>query len=434
VSKRSFSRRYESTVSKSLKVPTFNHQCLARSKFFFNRDMNFLQAISRELQIELFPPKANIITEGEMGEKMYFLHRGEVEILVGPNEHKVTQLSDGNVFGEMVLFGSGKRAATVRAVEACDCRVIHHRLFGQILKKFPDEQKFFAQVAAERLGQTKQVKQQQKGDDEQPVQEPSRRASSGGEMGSPPGALSGARRGSLGSGVKARASILSPLPTSPPGTSRRRSLVNYAFMQAERDKVEAPQALPKLPQQGNKRRASAGDGRRRSGGGDDEGLGDSSDSSGEEVPLPRPPQSARASGCSSVGSAGSAPGRPTPSPLGGPVEVAPRSFTDPLQAPLARPRPREERPSGAHSSLGKHMAARPWQEQLCVMLAAPSPRLPRQQPTLPPRAGADAAHVPARALPMPERKLPMPEIRSARDVHPPRIDVLELAARQISAR
>eukprot|EP00932_Pfiesteria_piscicida_P013389 SRR837773.24944.p2 GENE.SRR837773.24944~~SRR837773.24944.p2 ORF type:complete len:155 (-),score=60.90 SRR837773.24944:184-591(-) len=99
-----------------------------------------------------------------MGEKMYFLHRGEVEILIGAGQTKVAQLSDGNVFGEMAVFGSAKRAATVRAMESCDCRVIHHRVFSGILKKFPKEHEFFMQLYAERLGQTNKAKQDEEDD------------------------------------------------------------------------------------------------------------------------------------------------------------------------------------------------------------------------------------------------------------------------------
>mmetsp|Transcript_10791 Transcript_10791/g.23804 ORF Transcript_10791/g.23804 Transcript_10791/m.23804 type:complete len:417 (+) Transcript_10791:1835-3085(+) len=170
-----FARRFKSSMSRMLKAPTFNHLCLGRSKFFYNRDQKFLQAISREFQIELFPPGKNIITEGDMRESLYFLHRGEVEILVGPTESRVATLSDGNVFGEMAVFGSHRRAATVRAVEACDCRVIHHRVFTQILSQFPEEQEFFAKMAAERLGET--MKARAEDEEAHMVSEPPRLAS-----------------------------------------------------------------------------------------------------------------------------------------------------------------------------------------------------------------------------------------------------------------
>jgi len=411
--KASFSRRYESTVSKSLKVPTFNHQCLARSKFFFNRDTAFLQAISRELQIELFPPGSNVITEGETGEKMYFLHRGEVEILVGPNQTKVAKLEDGNVFGEMALFGSQKRAATVRAVEACDCRVIHHRLFGQILKKFPEEQKFFASVAAERLGQTKQVVRQQQHEQEEnhfalDSARAVRRASSAGEAGMTQRGVA-LRRGSCST---VRASILAPLPTNQPGLSRRRSLVNYSFMMAEREKANMAQVLPKVSEEAPKTR------RRGSGAGAEEedadamgGESDSSDSQeADEVAGPssaRPPQQPPTRTDRSASSSWS--------PSGGAAQEV-SSAEQPLLS-VGRP--------VLSTSLGSTLATRPWQEQLCMMLAAPSPRIPRprQPAVLATRALTGSALPPVAGLPVPERG----------KTHPC-IDVLEMAARQIAAR
>eukprot|EP00429_Kryptoperidinium_foliaceum_P047353 CAMPEP_0176117410 /NCGR_PEP_ID=MMETSP0120_2-20121206/58985_1 /TAXON_ID=160619 /ORGANISM="Kryptoperidinium foliaceum, Strain CCMP 1326" /LENGTH=389 /DNA_ID=CAMNT_0017451703 /DNA_START=63 /DNA_END=1232 /DNA_ORIENTATION=+ len=157
-------KRFQSTTSKALSTQGFGHQCLARSKFFGDRDQTFLMTISREFSIEVFAPGANIMLEGDHGDKMYFLHRGEVEILIGPQETRVATLSDGNVFGEMALFGHSRRSATVRARESCDCRVISHKVFGQILKSFPTELKFFRAVAAERLGQVKQAQKDTAGD------------------------------------------------------------------------------------------------------------------------------------------------------------------------------------------------------------------------------------------------------------------------------
>lgn len=157
-------RRFESLTSKAFRSASFSSQCLSRSKFFYNRDARFLQDVARELDTELYAPGQDIITEGEKDEKLYFLHRGEVEIIVGHGEHaeSVARLEDGNVIGEMALFGQCTRTATVRALSVCDCRAINFRVIQRILKRYPEERKYFAAMAAERMGKTKQLKQEER--------------------------------------------------------------------------------------------------------------------------------------------------------------------------------------------------------------------------------------------------------------------------------
>mmetsp|Transcript_119895 Transcript_119895/g.220538 ORF Transcript_119895/g.220538 Transcript_119895/m.220538 type:complete len:569 (-) Transcript_119895:87-1793(-) len=139
----------------------FNHNCLRSATFFSGRDPAFLEKLTEYLQLEIFGTGKDILTMGQTGDKMYFLHRGEVEVLVGPELKRVAKLGSGSVFGEMALFGSQKRTATVRALEFCDCRSIHHHAFQSILKNFPAEQRFFEKLYEERKAQLLQAKLQQ---------------------------------------------------------------------------------------------------------------------------------------------------------------------------------------------------------------------------------------------------------------------------------
>jgi len=135
----------------------FRHECLRKSPFFSERDTLFLEMVIAELEIELFQDGETIISQGDHGDKMYFLYCGDVDVFVGPNEVKVARLSSGTVFGEMALFGQHKRAATIRAAGFVDCRVISHRAFNAVLKRFPKDREFFMNMAAERLAQLQQV-------------------------------------------------------------------------------------------------------------------------------------------------------------------------------------------------------------------------------------------------------------------------------------
>jgi len=58
-----------------------------------------------------------IVRQGEEGNCMYVIQRGEVEVLLkkGDKDVRVAVLGEGDFFGEMALFGREVRSATVRA-------------------------------------------------------------------------------------------------------------------------------------------------------------------------------------------------------------------------------------------------------------------------------------------------------------------------------
>eukprot|EP00931_Biecheleriopsis_adriatica_P037397 TRINITY_DN2143_c0_g1_i8.p1 TRINITY_DN2143_c0_g1~~TRINITY_DN2143_c0_g1_i8.p1 ORF type:complete len:582 (-),score=128.80 TRINITY_DN2143_c0_g1_i8:151-1896(-) len=140
----------------------FDHKCtLTRSTFFAGRSQFFLKALVETLSVEIFPPGKDIIKEGEVGERAYFLNRGKVGVYIEHGRMRVAELAEGNVFGEMAIFGNGKRSATVRAEDLCDCRVIQFIPFQQLMRSFPQEQAHFEQIAAQRLAQTQEAKRKQ---------------------------------------------------------------------------------------------------------------------------------------------------------------------------------------------------------------------------------------------------------------------------------
>lgn len=151
--------RFKTNKSREL-CGTFNHQILAKSELFAGRDPKFLDSVVNELQVQLFPEGDYIMQAGEEGDKMYFLCRGSVEVLVGPTLFKVATLTSGTVFGEGALFGQRLRSATLRATEFCECRAIHFRIFHKILKTYPAERLFFKKIADERKAATNRAKEE----------------------------------------------------------------------------------------------------------------------------------------------------------------------------------------------------------------------------------------------------------------------------------
>lgn len=65
-----------------------------------------------------------IIHQGDAGDCMYVIQEGEVEVICSQdgNPVRLAVLGQGDIFGELSLFGDNKRSATVRALG--DVRVV----------------------------------------------------------------------------------------------------------------------------------------------------------------------------------------------------------------------------------------------------------------------------------------------------------------------
>ena len=80
-------------------IINYNCRSLVSSvPFFANADQNFVSDVVTKLHFEVFQPGDLIIREGTIGNKMYFIQEGIVDIIKSNNE-VMTTLSDGSYFG-----------------------------------------------------------------------------------------------------------------------------------------------------------------------------------------------------------------------------------------------------------------------------------------------------------------------------------------------
>lgn len=72
----------------------------------------------------VYPAGAVIVREGEPGDCMYVVQAGQVEVVRddGGRERRIGVISEGSFFGEMAIFETEMRSATVRALG--DARVL----------------------------------------------------------------------------------------------------------------------------------------------------------------------------------------------------------------------------------------------------------------------------------------------------------------------
>lgn len=90
------------------------------SKLFHSLKDAEMKLLIKEASLKRFKSGDLVLKAGEEGKEFFWISSGSVEILVPPSKAggqplSVTTLNKGDVFGEMVLLGFSKRAASVIA-------------------------------------------------------------------------------------------------------------------------------------------------------------------------------------------------------------------------------------------------------------------------------------------------------------------------------
>ncbi len=84
--------------------------------FFKNASGDFLRDIIPRLDARHVAPGETIVHEGNVGDEMYFLTKGQVEVSRGDPPQRLTILREGSFFGELAILKDAPRAATIRAL------------------------------------------------------------------------------------------------------------------------------------------------------------------------------------------------------------------------------------------------------------------------------------------------------------------------------
>jgi CRP/FNR family transcriptional regulator, cyclic AMP receptor protein len=99
-----------------------------------------LKSVRSLLKRRCFAKGFTIIREGELGDRLYFIHKGKVEVVKklsrkdGSGSKKLAVLAEGDTFGEMELIDIQPRAATVRAIVDTETLMLSNADFYRISK------------------------------------------------------------------------------------------------------------------------------------------------------------------------------------------------------------------------------------------------------------------------------------------------------------
>lgn len=140
-----------------LREELINHNCrelVDAVPFFTEADPEFVSTVVTHLKFEVYLYGDEIIRQGTIGRKMYFISRGTVRI-VNNRERDISKsqtLSDGEFFGEIsIVLPTKRRVASVFADSYCYLYSLSVEDFNEVLEEFPMQRKHFMAEAAKRL-------------------------------------------------------------------------------------------------------------------------------------------------------------------------------------------------------------------------------------------------------------------------------------------
>jgi len=92
---------------------------LRRIPMFEDLSKRELAAVERILHRREYLPEEVIFREGEPGMGMYIIHSGRVAIVAEPSNVQLSELKEGDFFGEVSLLDESPRSATAIARTSC---------------------------------------------------------------------------------------------------------------------------------------------------------------------------------------------------------------------------------------------------------------------------------------------------------------------------
>lgn len=101
------------------------------------------------MEEEEFEQNTTIFHEGEIGDCMYIIHRGEVRI--HKNNTTLAILNEKEVFGELALLDAELRSATATTNADCVLFRVEQEPFYELIENRPEVARGFIKILCQRL-------------------------------------------------------------------------------------------------------------------------------------------------------------------------------------------------------------------------------------------------------------------------------------------
>ena len=104
---------------------------------FKNAGDSFISQVAMKLDLFIATPGDYFFKFGESGTEMYLIISGTVEVIAEDGETVLATLVGGDYFGEIALFDSTRRNASVRALEFCNLYKLEKEIFDEVVADNP---------------------------------------------------------------------------------------------------------------------------------------------------------------------------------------------------------------------------------------------------------------------------------------------------------
>eukprot|EP00163_Fabomonas_tropica_P015524 TRINITY_DN2832_c0_g1_i1.p1 TRINITY_DN2832_c0_g1~~TRINITY_DN2832_c0_g1_i1.p1 ORF type:complete len:676 (-),score=118.38 TRINITY_DN2832_c0_g1_i1:248-2275(-) len=131
-------------------------ELLSKVEFFKDCSQNFIDSLVVKLQSEVYAPGDFIIRQGDIGQEMYFISGGQVDVIISGGK-AVNTIGEGEFFGEIALLHSLTRTASVVARSYCEVLRLSRQGLEEALILYPEQLAKIEAIAGARFHATNEV-------------------------------------------------------------------------------------------------------------------------------------------------------------------------------------------------------------------------------------------------------------------------------------
>jgi voltage-gated potassium channel len=102
------------------------------------------------LEPQIFAPDGYIVREGEVGNGIYFISRGTVEITSQEGRETHGTLESGDYFGDLSLLLGERRTASVKSLTYCDVFLLARDQFERIKREYSEFRDTLKKISSEK--------------------------------------------------------------------------------------------------------------------------------------------------------------------------------------------------------------------------------------------------------------------------------------------
>ncbi len=136
-----------------------NKDVLLRVPLFRNCERGVIRSLVTVLHPEVYLPGDFVVRAGDMGRSMYFITKGEVEVLINDDKDICATLQSGSFFGEIAIVYEQIRTASVRATTFTEVFVLCKEDLDKVLNTFPEFSETIKAAAEERFNKPQQTEE-----------------------------------------------------------------------------------------------------------------------------------------------------------------------------------------------------------------------------------------------------------------------------------